>query len=108
LTALAVALPEMLARCEFRLGQERQIIIVGSRDAEDTKALLGTLHARFVPNKIVLLVDSEESRAALSAGIPAIAEMQPVDSRASAYVCRDYACQMPVNSADRLAELIQY
>jgi len=108
LTALAVALPEMLARCEFRLGQERQIIIVGSRDAEDTKALLGTLHARFVPNKIVLLVDSEESRAALSAGIPAIAEMQPVDSRASAYVCRDYACQMPVNTAERLAELIQY
>jgi uncharacterized protein YyaL (SSP411 family) len=53
-------------------------------------------------------VDSEESRAALSAGIPAIAAMQPVDGRASAYVCRDYACQMPVNSADRLAELIQY
>jgi uncharacterized protein YyaL (SSP411 family) len=108
LTALPVALPEMLAACEFRLGQERQIIIVGSRDADDTQALLGALHARFVPNKIVLLVDSEESRAALSAGIPAIAAMQPVDGRASAYVCRDYACQMPVNSADRLAELIQY
>jgi uncharacterized protein YyaL (SSP411 family) len=108
LTALAVALPEMLARCEFRLGKEQQVIIVGSRDAEDTKALLGTLHARFVPNKIVLLVDSEESRTALSAGIPAVAEMQPVDGRASAYVCRDYACQMPVNTAERLAELIQY
>jgi hypothetical protein len=108
LTALPVALPEMLSACEFQLGQERQIILVGSRDADDTKALLGALHARFVPHKIVLLVDSEESRAALSAGIPAIAAMEPLDGRASAYVCRDYACQMPVNTAERLAELIQY
>ena len=108
MTALPVALPEMLSACEFQLGQERQIILVGSREADDTKALIGALHARFVPHKIVLLVDSEESRAALSAGIPAIAAMEPLDGRASAYVCRDYACQMPVNTAERLAELIQY
>jgi hypothetical protein len=97
----------MLAACEFRLGQARQIVLVGERDADDTKALLRTLHARFVPDKIVLLVDSEEARAALSAGIPAIASMGKVEGRASAYVCRDYTCQVPVNTADAFAELIQ-
>jgi hypothetical protein len=107
LTAAPVALPQMLAACEFRLGQARQIVLVGERDADDTKALLRTLHARFVPDKIVLLVDSEEARAALSAGIPAIASMGKVEGRASAYVCRDYTCQVPVNTADAFAELIQ-
>jgi uncharacterized protein YyaL (SSP411 family) len=97
----------MLAACEFRLGQARQIVLVGERGADDTKALLRTLNARFVPDKIVLLVDSEETRAALSAGIPAVASMDKVAGRASAYVCRDYTCQMPVNTADALAELIQ-
>jgi hypothetical protein len=108
LTAAPVALPQMLAACEFRLGQPRQIILVGDRDAADTKALLRALHARFVPHRIVLLVDSPEARAALSAAIPAIAAMDKVDGHASAYVCRDYTCQLPVNTAERLDELIQY
>jgi hypothetical protein len=108
LTAAPVALPLMLAACEFRLGQGRQIILVGAREADDTQALLRALHHRFVPQKIVLLVDSAEARAALSAAIPAIASMEEVGGRASAYVCRDYTCQMPVNTADAFADLIQY
>jgi uncharacterized protein YyaL (SSP411 family) len=108
LTAAPVALPQMLAACEFRLGEPRQIVLVGGREAADTQALLRTLHARFVPNKIVLLVDSAEDRAALSAAIPTIAAMEPVGGRASAYVCREYTCQAPVNSQERFAELIQY
>ena len=108
LTAAAVALPQMLAACEFRLGAPRQIIIAGDRESADTLALLRTLHRRFVPNKVVLLVDSAESRAALAAAIPAIAAMERVDGRASAFVCRDYTCQMPVNTAESFDELIQY
>jgi len=107
LTAAPVALPQMLAACEFRLGQARQIVLVGERDADDTKALLHALDGRFVPDKIVLLVDSEEARTALSAGIPAVASMGKVEGRASVYVCRDYTCQVPVNTADAFAELIQ-
>lgn len=108
LTAAPVALPQMLAACEFRAGQPRQIVLVGGRDAADTKALLRTLDSRFAPHKIVLLVDSREARAALAAAIPTIAAMEPLDGRASAYVCRDYTCQLPVNTADAFAELIQY
>jgi uncharacterized protein YyaL (SSP411 family) len=108
LTAAPVALPQMLAACEFRAGQPRQIILVGGRDGADTKALLRSLHVRFVPHKIVLLVDSAEARAALAAAIPTIANMELLDGRASAYVCRDYTCQLPVNTPDALAELIQY
>jgi hypothetical protein len=106
--AVPAALPAMLAACEFQLGEPRQIVIVGARGAADTQALLRTLDAHFVPNKVVLLVDSVEDRTALSTGIDAIADMHPIDGRASAYVCRDYTCQLPVNTPDALAELIQY
>jgi len=107
LTAAALALPEMLAACEFRTGQPRQIILVGDRDAADTRELVRTLYSHFVPQRIVLLVDSPEARAALAAGIPAVESMGKLDGRASAYVCHNYTCQMPVNEAARLAELIQ-
>ena len=108
LTAAPVALPYMLAACEFRMGQARKIVLVGGRDAADTQALLRALHERFVPHRIVLLVDSPEARAALSAAIPAIAAMEPMDGRATAYVCRDSACRMPVNTPEGFAELLQY
>ena len=108
LANVPAALPQMLAACEFLLGDARQIILVGERGAEDTHALLRELHTRFIPNRILLLVDSAETRGALAAGIPAIEEMHKLDGCAAAYICRDYTCQLPVSKAARLGELVQY
>jgi hypothetical protein len=101
------ALPQMLAACEFLLGEPREIVLVGQRDSAEMRALLGELFTRFVPNRVVLLVDSPEARQALAAGIPSIGLMNQMDGGATAYVCRNYACQLPVSSAARFAELIQ-
>jgi uncharacterized protein len=108
LAAAPVTLPRMLAACEFRLGERRQIVLVGERGAGDTRALLRVIEGCFVPNRVVLLVDTPEARQALAAGIPAIESMDRVDGRAAAYVCREYACQLPVSGAEELAKLLQY
>ena len=101
------ALPQMMAACEFLLGNPRQIIIVGAREGQDTSALLRTIHSRFMPNRILLLVDSEETRTRLAEGIPSVDGMRRIDGRAAAYVCRDYACQLPVTDSSALSELLQ-
>jgi hypothetical protein len=69
--------------------------------------LLRVVFTQFSPDRIVLLVDSDAARAALSAGIPSIGAMRKLDGRAAAYVCRDYACQLPVSDAAQLAGLLQ-
>jgi len=102
-----VALPAMLTACEFFLAEPRQIVVAGPRDAAGTRALLRAFHARFVANRIVLLVDTDETRRALAAQIPAIQAMQPAGGIPSAYVCRNYTCQLPVTEAAQLAELLQ-
>jgi uncharacterized protein YyaL (SSP411 family) len=107
LAAAPVALPQMLAACEFLLREPREVVVVGERGGADTAALLRTLHTSFGPNRVVLLVDSPEVRRKLAAGIPAIASMQPIGGRASAYVCTNYACQLPVFEPAELAALIQ-
>jgi uncharacterized protein YyaL (SSP411 family) len=61
-----------------------------------------------VPSRVVLLVDSPETQRALAAGIPSIESMRPLDGSASAYVCRNYTCQLPVSEPAKFAELIQY
>jgi len=39
----------------------------------------------------------------LAVSLPFIAGMQMLDARATAYVCRDFACRLPVNTPDALA-----
>jgi uncharacterized protein YyaL (SSP411 family) len=107
LSHVPVAVPQMLAACEWVLGPPREIILVGEKEGVDTRALLRVLRARFVPSRIVLLVDSPETQKVLAAGIPSIESMTRLEGRAGAYVCRNYTCQLPVSEADRFAELIQ-
>jgi uncharacterized protein YyaL (SSP411 family) len=102
------AVPQMMAACEFYLSEPRQIVLVGERGAADTQALVKTVYSRFVPNRIVLLVDSPETRNALAAGVEAIGAMQKQAGRATAYVCRNYACELPVSEPAHFAELLQY
>ncbi|HEV3331514.1 MAG TPA: thioredoxin domain-containing protein [Bryobacteraceae bacterium] len=102
-----VAIPKMLVACNFWLSDPRQVIIVGDRNTRDTIELIRTVHSQFDPQRIILLLDSDETRRALSAGIPSIAAMTRLGGRAAAYVCRDYTCQLPVSEVARLAELLQ-
>ena len=39
----------------------------------------------------------------LAVSLPFIAGMQMLEGRATAYVCRDFACRLPVNTPDALA-----
>jgi hypothetical protein len=107
LDAAPSALPQMLAACEFLLGGPREVVLVGARGGADTAALVRELHSRFAPNRVALLVDSPETRRKLAEGIPAIESMGMVQDRATAYVCRDYACQAPVCEAEKLGELLE-
>jgi uncharacterized protein YyaL (SSP411 family) len=107
LSAAPMAIPQLLVAYDFLMSEPRQVVIAGERGAADTQALIKTVHTRFVPNRIVLLLDSNESREALAAGAPAVAAMTKVNGRAAAYVCQNYACKLPVTEASQLAELLQ-
>jgi uncharacterized protein YyaL (SSP411 family) len=97
-----VAIPQMLAACEFALGEPREIVFAGQPGSPPLGALLHELRRRFVPNKVVLQADP-----ALSSWIPGIESMTAPAAGASVYVCRNYACQLPVSEPARFAELIQ-
>jgi len=107
LLSAPVALPQMLCACEWMLSEPRQIVIAGEAEAADTRSLLREIHARFLPNQVVLLIDSEETRRFFAQCAPAVANMQKVEGRAAAYVCQNYTCQLPVSDPAQLAELLR-
>ena len=96
-----LAFGRLLSALDFYLNPGYEIAIMGEPSAEDTRALLEEIHRRFMPNTVV---------AAAPPGTPAseavaLLQARPArGGRATAYVCRNYACNLPVTGVQQLAE----
>jgi uncharacterized protein len=72
-----------------------EVAIVGPPDAPETRALIEAAHAHYVPNLTVVGRDPDVE----VPGVPLLEGRGLVDGRAAAYVCRAYACYLPVTDA---------
>ena len=76
-----------------------QIVVVGSRGALDTEALLAVVNNAALPNKVLNLV---APRLALPAHHPAAGKEQ-IEGRATAYICEGPVCSLPITDSEALA-----
>jgi uncharacterized protein YyaL (SSP411 family) len=105
LNQMPEALPQMLVAFNWQITTPKEIITVGNRTAEDTKAMLREVHNHFLPNKIILLVD-DESKQKLVHYLPFIENMTMINGKATAYICQNYVCQLPTNDVRKVAEML--
>jgi uncharacterized protein YyaL (SSP411 family) len=101
---IPTARPQMLAAVDLALAKPRQIIIAGDRHSPDTQALLHEVRRRYLPNNILLIVDGHQT--VLAEYVPVVKSMTQLDGRATAYVCEDFACELPTNDPEKLAQLL--
>jgi uncharacterized protein YyaL (SSP411 family) len=92
----------LLGAVDFYVSTPAEIVVVGDAGATDTVALIERVHARFRPNKVLICAPEtdEHSRDA----IPLLHGRSRLDGRATAYVCRNGTCKLPVDDPDALAE----
>jgi len=101
-----MALPQLLASLDYLLEKPKQIIIAGDLADERTKALLRVIHSKFIPIKILLLADGREGQLELANKLPFIKDMKPINGKPTAYVCKNYGCELPVNTPEQLEKLL--
>ena len=78
-----------------------EVVVVGDPAASDTAALWRVAASRWIPHRTLVRTFPGD------ADVPAIARERPqVDGRATAYVCRHFACSRPVHTPDELAALL--
>jgi len=94
--------PQMLVALDFSLQKPKQIVIAGKPDATDTKRMLRAVHERFLPARIILLVDGGPAQAELSKRLPFLKGIAPKDGKATAFVCENYACKLPTTDVEQL------
>ena len=86
-----------------RLQTGLQIVIVGERDAPDTRALLAVVHGIALPDRVLQVVPAADE---LPADHPAAGKTSDPSAPPTAYICRGPSCSLPITDPDALrAEL---
>ncbi len=103
------AYPLVLCALDFLFGPSREIVICGDPASADTRAMLAELRRPFLPNKVILLRPSnDEAAAARLAKLAPFTETQvAIDGKATAYVCENFACQLPTTDLNKMRELLR-
>ncbi|MGI9536642.1 MAG: thioredoxin domain-containing protein, partial [Desulfocapsaceae bacterium] len=96
------ALPLMLTAWKRLSSKPTQVVIAGTRDGQDTRTLLEVVQKNFDPARLVLLADGEENQAYLAEKLVFLESVKAIDGVATAYVCTDFVCQIPVTDPQSL------
>jgi len=98
-----------LAVLDFYVSMPKEIAIVGAGDDPATRALLDTVFQRYLPNKVVVGSPDSSFDQFRKKGLefPLLEGRELTDGQPTAYVCQNYACQLPVTEPEALARQLE-
>ncbi|KAM9715705.1 spermatogenesis-associated protein 20 isoform 2-T3 [Menidia menidia] len=105
LTKVPIALPEMVRALMAEHYTLKQIVIRGQEDASDTSSLLAAANSLFLPFKVLMFTDGNPD-GFLCQRLPVLSSMSQQGGAATAYVCRDFSCSLPVTDPQELRRLL--
>ena len=85
---------QWLSALDFALGELKEIAIVGESGASK---LLDVVWSEYRPNQVVAF-----ARDTKDATVPLLADRPSLDGHATAYVCRNFVCELPVSDPEAL------
>jgi uncharacterized protein YyaL (SSP411 family) len=93
-----------LCALDFHLAAPVEIALVGPT-RESLAPLAREVFARFLPNRVVAAM--APPLAGTADGIPLLEGRDAVEGKAAAYVCRNYACELPTTDPAALASQLE-
>ncbi len=101
------AFPQLLAALDFLLGPSTEIVIAGSPEDPTTKKMIQAVWERFIPNRVVVFHPPGPAGEAIEKVVPFVEGQVAEGGKPTAYVCRNYACDLPVTSVEKLHEQLE-
>lgn len=100
------AFPQFLIALDFSLGPSQEIVIAGDPAVPDTRRMIRAVHERFLPRAVLAVHPPGEAGAAVEALVPFVKEQRPMNGKATAYVCQNYACHLPTTDTAKMLSLL--
>jgi hypothetical protein len=101
------AYSQLMVALEFLAGPQFEIVVAGKPGAQDTQEMLDAVRRSFLPNRVLLFRPQGAGSGAIAAIAPYTKDMKADGGRATAYVCRNFACAKPVRTVDEMLGLLK-
>jgi len=101
------AFSQTLTAVDFGIGPGHEVIIAGRREAADTQAMLRVLRQMYLPNTVVLLRPPGGEGADIAQLAEYTSTQTAINGRATAYVCRNYQCELPTTDVEQMRKLLE-
>ncbi|MHA2429128.1 MAG: hypothetical protein ACXADB_13995 [Candidatus Hermodarchaeia archaeon] len=96
----------MISGVDFAVGPNFEIVIVGDSAALDTQTMMRTINEQFIPNKVTLLIPTDEKAETVVQLAPFAKDYKAIDGRATAFVCANHVCQSPTTDVKTMLKLL--
>jgi uncharacterized protein YyaL (SSP411 family) len=101
----ASAFTMLMSAVDFVEGPSFEIVISGKAGSDDTVRMTAELGRRFIPSKVVVFRPEREAQSVAEIA-PYTKSQSALDGEATAYVCRDFACELPTTDVAKMLDLL--
>ncbi|GIW45197.1 MAG: thioredoxin domain-containing protein [Candidatus Binatia bacterium] len=91
-----------LLALDFALGPRQEIVVVGPKQRDDTAALWKIAVQTYLPRALTVLHDPQDRET--QSLLPFLARQPLQKGKATAYVCENFTCKLPVTEPEKLVE----
>lgn len=100
------AYAQSLSAIHFATEKPAEIVVAAKKNAPETRAILDELNREYLPNAAIAFKDVDSPEEIVEAA-PFIENYADANGKPAIYVCRDFACESPVATADEALKLIR-
>ncbi len=95
----------LMSALGFVLGTSSEIVVTGIENSEETAHMINRIRKVFSPDTVLLFRPSNNPLE-ISELVPFLKDLEPVDGKTTAYVCRDFTCSMPLTDPADVIKLL--
>ncbi len=95
-----------LCALDNAIGPLQDVVIVGERDAKDTKILIHALYNHYLPHVLVIYRPPGTSPYLLNTIAPFTHNLNAIGGKATAYICTGHTCTIPTTESHKMLELL--
>ncbi|MEO5720298.1 MAG: thioredoxin domain-containing protein [Chthoniobacterales bacterium] len=100
------SMPKMLVALGWSRAKPKQIVLAGQLGEAGFATLLREVHHVFLPHRVLILAEGGAGQKFFGDRVEFMKAVEPLDGKATAYVCENFVCQLPTTDLAKLRTLL--
>jgi hypothetical protein len=102
-----LAFTQFIIAIDFALGPTYSLVIAGDHQAKNTSDMLESVRTQYLPNKVLIFRNTDDKSPEIDKYANFVEWFNPINDKATAYVCVNKTCKKPTNDHAQMVENLQ-